>query len=45
MQRKIGKIERWFINRMMYEVEHPSFPNLILGLFAIYYLIKWNIEG
>lgn len=40
----MSRIERWFINRMMYEVEHPGFPNLILGLFGVYYLTKWRYE-
>ena len=39
---KQSRIEKWFINRIMYEMEHPGFPNPILGLFAIYYLMKWN---
>ena len=40
----MGRIEKWFINRVMYEMEQPGFPDLILGIFAIYYLLKWNIE-
>jgi len=42
--RKIGRVEKWFINRLMYEVEHPGFPNLILGIFSVYYLTKWRYE-
>ncbi len=40
-----SKIENWFISQIMYESKNPSFPNLILGILGIYYLIKWSIDG
>jgi len=41
----MGRIEEWFIKRIVEETNNPTFPpNLILGIMGIYYLIKWNIK-
>jgi len=39
---KQSRIEKWFINQIIYEMENPGFPNLILGIFGVYYLMKWK---
>lgn len=41
----MGKIENWYKKALIDEVENPSVPpNLILGLFGIYYYLKWNMN-